>query len=93
MLGNLFDVPNFEYTSTEDIRVELQTLVEATNFKQEASYYPETLIGEADTFQRISEWPHYRVDNVVRRSEALQAPVPSCLTGWRGFRIISHVCR
>jgi NADH-quinone oxidoreductase subunit G len=72
VLGNLFGLEGFEYTSAHEIRDELRVLVDKMPKSiTTAEYFPEALPTMSGIF-RIAEWPMYRIDNLVRRSKPLQ---------------------
>ncbi len=74
VLGNLFDVNDFDYISSDQVRDELRNEVgEHQNNNQTAWQIPSTLTLEPiQGLQRISEMPIYSVDALVRRAGALQ---------------------
>lgn len=72
VLGNLFELPGFDYVSSEGVLDELkQALLNATPTAVKQNY-----ASKIDTHDypitRITEWPLYSVDSLVRRSSALQ---------------------
>lgn len=81
VLGNVLSIPGFDYTSCEDIRIEMQQalvdqplqheLPSAEVFYQSLATHstkPQTEAGLA----LYSDWPIYRVDACVRRAPPLQ---------------------
>lgn len=71
VLGNLLEVPGFDYQQIEQIKVELeQCLVE--NEVEPQALVSIALPQDSARLQRITEWPLYRTDGLVRRAEALQ---------------------
>lgn len=74
VLANQLNVPQFEYISTHQIHDELRLMVDAAQLVAEPQEIklPEKITDHNVDIQRITEWPIYAVDNVVRRSEALQ---------------------
>ncbi|MCD6055630.1 MAG: NADH-quinone oxidoreductase subunit, partial [Gammaproteobacteria bacterium] len=75
VLGNLLEVPDCHYQSSEEIRDELRARVDA--YPREASfmhYKPKTktVSFNEQQLQRLGTWPLYGADNVVRRADALQ---------------------
>ncbi|MBS0358633.1 MAG: NADH-quinone oxidoreductase subunit G [Proteobacteria bacterium] len=73
VLGNFFDLPDFEYASSEQVSDELKALTETINLAKGYSwYFPKSLKESSHSLQRIAEWPIYRIDSLVRRSEPLQ---------------------
>ena len=72
VLGNFLNLSGFDYTHSEQIRDQLQqTAIEPTH-QINRTYCPPSLT-EQQTLLRIGDWPLYRGDNIVRRSEPLQA--------------------
>ena len=72
VLGNFFELPGFDYLTSEQVRDELQTI--CTGLKQEhisSVAYP-TAVHDAAVVQRLGEVPIYAVDGYTRHSEALQ---------------------
>ncbi len=73
VLGNLFDVSGFEYTSTEEILYEVKTKAELMQGLSYAPYYPDAMPEtEVRTLVRVGEWPLYRIDSTVRHAKDLQ---------------------
>jgi NADH-quinone oxidoreductase subunit G len=73
VLGNLLDLPGFDYNSTEEIRAEiLAHPVEPrlSNQLDEAAIDPIAAAG--DGLERIGEVPIHAADAIVRRAESLQ---------------------
>lgn len=74
VLGNLFEIPRFDYNAVEDVRDELQALqnVSLPN-KEITEFKPAPPQSKAmPSLTRITEWPIYSVDTLVRRATALQ---------------------
>jgi NADH-quinone oxidoreductase subunit G len=79
VLGNLFHLADFDYTSAEIVRHEIKALVEKMSFEPscdikipaEPLKWPET-----QHLYRIGSVPIYSGDNLTRRAEALQAAQP-----------------
>jgi NADH-quinone oxidoreductase subunit G len=73
VLANVLDLAGFTYTTSIEVRDELQRLVSHHTFtpapKVEASL---NLSVPAPTLMRITEWPMYRVDAMLRRALPLQ---------------------
>jgi NADH-quinone oxidoreductase subunit G len=73
MLGNLFKFEGFDYVDVAQITSELKTLIELM-----PKQYPSLSLLESQwsreegSLVRLSEWPIYQVDNLVRRASALQ---------------------
>lgn len=72
VLGNLLDVPGFDYVSSEDVRDELKLLVDNAALKVETWICPNEIPAAQHEITRITEWPIYSIDSVVRRADALQ---------------------
>jgi NADH-quinone oxidoreductase subunit G len=72
VLGNLLHCKHFEYTSTEEILAEINTIVAMTMEQEYTPYYPESLPVINQSLVRVGEWPLYRVDAIVRNSKELQ---------------------
>lgn len=74
VLANQLNIPQFEYISTAQVHDELRLMVDAAQLvvEQQEIKLPEKIIDHNVDIQRITEWPIYAVDNLVRRSEALQ---------------------
>jgi NADH-quinone oxidoreductase subunit G len=78
VLGNFFKMTGFEYLTSEEIRNDLQNLLGQNS--HQPTTLPETISLpplEQQGLTRITEWPLYRADSLVRRSEALQNCVAS----------------
>lgn len=72
VLGNLIDIPGFEQSSSEDALQELRAQLLMQTESSEARWTPDALPVVTHAIQRLGEWPLYRVDSIVRRSEPLQ---------------------
>ncbi len=79
VLANAFHLPNFTYTSSNDIFEELstqplsvKTLDSAPKIIARIKSLTTTDTPTMPALMRITQWPLYRVDNLVRRAEALQ---------------------
>ncbi len=73
VLGNLLSLDGFEYVSTAQIREELKQRVESMSVPQHKSLLPKHLATAVEGIERISAWPIYRSDIMVRNAAALQA--------------------
>jgi len=69
----LFDLPDCDYQSADEVRYACQNSVSNDNHADRPWYIPSTLPVADDTVTRITEWSMYAVDNLVRRAPALQA--------------------
>jgi NADH-quinone oxidoreductase subunit G len=74
VLGNLFEIPDFEYVTSEDVRSELKTLVGSAKVDPMAAEAPSALSGDAREagLELLIEIPMHRLDPVLRRAKALQ---------------------
>lgn len=75
VLGNLFELSGFEYASSEEVRDELQQMVSQANPLVGAQHpAPANILRKLSDNQitRITEWPIYAIDSLVRRAEPLQ---------------------
>lgn len=88
VLGNLAELPAFDYISSEQVRDELRMIIENTDAAafarniaaqkltdtamQEIVAESVTVKSDTQKLARITEWPIYRVDALVRRAEPLQ---------------------
>ncbi len=72
VLGNLLHCNDFEYTSTEEILTEIKTAAAMASEHVYTPYYTESLPCVNQELIRVGEWPLYRIDSIVRHSQALQ---------------------
>ncbi|HVY06650.1 MAG TPA: NADH-quinone oxidoreductase subunit NuoG [Burkholderiales bacterium] len=74
VLGNLLQVPGFEYESVEDVRAECVKAIGevASRLDNTTDVALVPVAAPAKGVQRIGEVPIYQVDGIVRRAEALQ---------------------
>lgn len=80
VLGNLFNLPGFEYVSSDEVRDELRaafTIASSANdHVAKASGQTlaklEDIVNPTDALMRISDVPPYATDGLVRRADALQ---------------------
>lgn len=74
VLGNLLDIPEFDYESSEGIRDEVigQGIV-AERLNNNASIQLHSPVKEKIALERISDVPIYFTDAIVRRAPSLQA--------------------
>lgn len=85
VLANMLNIPGFEYVSAEEIRLELEEIVKPLSPIVEQWFCPEHIKQEQELgITRITEWPIYAVDPVVRRSFPLQKsasndPIAACI--------------
>jgi NADH-quinone oxidoreductase subunit G len=71
VLGNLANIKNFDYVSSQDVRDEVNDQFKIQSPANKLSYIPDDL-GVTSTLMAISEVPMYQTDAVVRRSSPLQ---------------------
>lgn len=71
VLGNLANIKNFDYVSSEGVRDEVGDQFTMQSPANNSSYIPDEL-AVTSTLMAISEVPMYQTDAVVRRSEPLQ---------------------
>lgn len=73
VLANQLNIPGFEYSSAEEIQLELAEIAKHVSPLTEQWYCPAKINENNVTgLTRITEWPIYAVDALVRRSEPLQ---------------------
>ncbi|HEY0720841.1 MAG TPA: molybdopterin-dependent oxidoreductase, partial [Gammaproteobacteria bacterium] len=73
VFGNMLDLSGFEYMTSEEVRDELYT--QCTGVTSDASYTAASNLALpqlTSTLTRVSDFPIYSVDPLVRRSSALQ---------------------
>lgn len=71
VLANIAKITGIEFVSSQDVRDEVQDLLNLQSAKTLKQHVPENLDSEME-LMAISEVPMYQVDSMVRRSEALQ---------------------
>ncbi len=86
VLGNLMNLPQFDYVSAEQIRDELKVMIDAQSFTSSVPSYNQLTQSSYshqtnNHLERITEWPIYRIDALVRRSIPLQQSAASILPG------------
>lgn len=72
VLANQFAVEGFDYNSAEQIRDELEQQVAMADVQVQTWMPMELKISQSATLTRITEWPIYAIDNLVRRAVPLQ---------------------
>ncbi len=72
VLGNLLQCNGFEYTSTEDVLLEIKESAAMTMESTYTPFYPESLPVINQELVRVGEWPLYRIDSIVRNAPELQ---------------------
>ena len=74
VMGNLFELPGFDYQSSIDVRDEMRQLCSRLQPDNNGSYLlPDRLPAAANGLQRIADIPMNSVDSITRRSGPLQA--------------------
>ena len=82
VLGNFLDVDGFEYESSQAIRNELSEAFHAITVNTEQTWSCPALNTDASKdLHRVTEWPMYCEDNLVRRATALQATMAEQVMG------------
>ena len=82
VLGNLLQLPDFDYQSSEQVRDELRAALDAAPQQQPAGHSAGT---EPSTVESLYDVPMYQVDPLLRRSLSLQA-TRSALAGGSEYR-------
>jgi NADH-quinone oxidoreductase subunit G len=74
VLANICHSPGFDYTSSEEVLNEIRSEIpqDLSLSSSRGYFYPDALPISSEPLLRVGEWPMYRTDSVVRRSEALQ---------------------
>ena len=73
VLANLLKLSDFDYLSSQDVREALEQELAQTEFQATEQAYERTPATQTSNgLQRITRWPMYRGDNLVRRASALQ---------------------
>lgn len=72
VLGNLLHCKDFDYTSTEEVLLDIKTSADMTMEHNYIPYYPESLPVINQSLVRVGEWPLYRTDAIVRNAKELQ---------------------
>ncbi len=78
VLGNLLELKDFNYTTAEEVRNELKTLVDVMPQATEIPWDDAVKIPHKranNHLHRIAQWPMYRIDNLVRHAPSLQATI------------------
>lgn len=83
VLGNIFKLEGFDYITSEDVRDEAKQQAGSIVATNKMTWRcPKKLAKQTDVISRIGILPIYAVDNVVRRSRALQQTddvIPACI--------------
>tara|TARA_R110000868_G_scaffold144960_4_gene364523 strand:- start:42044 stop:44371 length:2328 start_codon:yes stop_codon:yes gene_type:complete len=72
VLGNMLKVENLEYTSSQEVRDELKTAVDAANALTPTAWQSSAELKQRKGLQRVAPWFTNKVDSLVRRATALQ---------------------
>ena len=72
VLGNLLDITGFEFMSTEDVQDELKAACEGVEAQADIPWQVPTGQYSEEGLTRISDYPIYSVDPMVRRAAPLQ---------------------
>lgn len=76
VLSNLLELPDFDYQSCDQVHDELKHLMTSDDGDaRHALALPAHLPGVIAGIERLTEWPLYRADSLVRRAPALQETV------------------
>jgi NADH-quinone oxidoreductase subunit G len=79
VLGNLFGLSGFEFTTTDEVLTEARMIFENKPAKKSTAstinVLPSIVLNQSGEFQRLAPRGLYDLDNVVRRSEPLQSTV------------------
>ena len=73
VMGNLFDVAGFEYTSVEEVCAEMEGLFSDVPMGTGSDWQTDALTALPQGLVRIADVPIYAVDAMVRRAAPLQA--------------------
>lgn len=81
VLGNLLSIPGFDYVSAENIREELKNSIDTQVDRSDVIRLNQAPLMQKNitAVERISEWPLYRTDNLVRRALPLQKSAANIL--------------
>jgi NADH-quinone oxidoreductase subunit G len=85
VLGNMLDLSGFEYMTSEEVRDELRA--QCADVKADNNYSPAANLALpklTSDLMRVSDFPIYSVDPMVRRSSALQQTRDAQLGGVHG---------
>ncbi|MCK9530368.1 MAG: NADH-quinone oxidoreductase subunit NuoG [Gammaproteobacteria bacterium] len=73
VLGNLLNLTDFEYMSSDEVRDEVQLACNESSAVELGWPSPEAISAPLTGLERIAEFPMYDIDPLVRRAEPLQA--------------------
>ena len=77
VLGNLFNLKDFDYASVKEVQDEIKELLNAMPERNPAWFAPDSLDVVNNSLTRITAWTLYGSDQIVRRAGALQASASS----------------
>lgn len=83
VMGNLFDIAGFEFVSSEEISDELQAACEGKEASADIAWSAPGDVARQNGLMRISDFPIYTVDPMVRRAEPLQQSADASQTAIR----------
>ncbi len=72
VLANILHCKGFDYSSSEDVALEIKESVNMMSESKYSPFYPEALPFSHESLVRVGEWPLYRCDAIVRHATALQ---------------------
>lgn len=72
VLANILHCKGFDYTSSEEVALEIGECADLTSGSKYSPFYPEALPASHESLVRVGEWPLYRCDAIVRHATALQ---------------------
>ena len=72
VMGNLFNLDGFEQESSEEVRNELQSLLDQAGEHNSAPHFAASLSAANDKLVRVADTAIYSIDATVRRAESLQ---------------------
>lgn len=72
VLAKEMKMAGFEYSSTEEISSEIKKILDQSPSLSITNFYPKEIKEQKIPVVRITEWPIYAVDSILRRAPALQ---------------------
>jgi NADH-quinone oxidoreductase subunit G len=76
VMGNLFNLPGFDYNTSIEIRDELQKIIAEVTPSNDMNWsIPSSITSESHSLQRIADIPMNAIDPVTRRAKSLQQTV------------------
>ena len=82
VLANMLHAKEFDYTSSDDVLLEVKARLDMSVEHKYVPFYPESLPISRHNLSRVGEWPLYRSDAIVRHATALQecaSAEPACI--------------